>query len=101
MIAPHVLDGPRLLADGGILDPLPMAPISAVNADLTIAVSLSGSEAGGGEPDDDGPSATTEWLGRMRRSTTALFDAGPPDESEDKLSTPPRRCRCRASAASR
>jgi NTE family protein len=84
VIVPHVLDG-RLLADGGILDPLPMAPISAVNADLTIAVSLSGSEAGGDEPDDDGPSATTEWLGRMWRSTTALFDAGPPDESEDEL----------------
>ncbi|HEY2448321.1 MAG TPA: patatin-like phospholipase family protein, partial [Mycobacterium sp.] len=49
VIAPHVVDG-RLLADGGILDPLPMAPISAVNADLTIAVSLSGSETGG-EPE--------------------------------------------------
>src|ERR1700734_2418075 len=46
VIAPHVIDG-RLLADGGILDPLPMAPIAAVNADLTIAVSLSGSEAVG------------------------------------------------------
>jgi NTE family protein len=74
VIAPHVLDG-RLLADGGILDPLPMAPIAAVNADLTIAVSLSGSEAGGEEPDDAGPSATTEWLTRMWRSTTSLFDA--------------------------
>jgi NTE family protein len=84
VIVPHVLDG-RLLADGGILDPLPMAPIAAVNADLTIAVSLSGSEAGGDEPEDDGPSATTEWLGRMWRSTTALFDAGQSDESEDKL----------------
>jgi NTE family protein len=89
VIAPHVLDG-RLLADGGILDPLPMAPISAVNADLTIAVSLSGSEAGGDEPTGDGPRATTEWLGRMWRSTTALFDAGPSDagqsdESEDSL----------------
>ena len=38
VITPHVFDG-RLLADGGILDPLPMAPIAAVNADLTIAVS--------------------------------------------------------------
>ena len=43
IIAPHVLDG-RLLADGGILDPLPMAPIAAVNADLTIAVSLGGAD---------------------------------------------------------
>ena len=43
MITPHVLDG-RLLADGGILDPLPMAPIAAVNADVTIAVSLTGDD---------------------------------------------------------
>jgi NTE family protein len=73
VIAPHVLDG-RLLADGGILDPLPMAPITAVNADLTIAVSLSGSEAAGEEPEGTGPRATTEWLTRMWRSTAALFD---------------------------
>jgi NTE family protein len=74
VIVPHVLDG-RLLADGGILDPLPMAPISAVNADLTIAVSLAGSEAAGrDEPDHTEPNATTEWLSRMWRSTATLFD---------------------------
>ena len=71
VIAPHVVDG-RLLADGGILDPLPMAPIAAVNADLTIAVSLAGSETGGdAEPE---PRPTTEWLNRMLTSTSALFD---------------------------
>lgn len=72
IFTPHVLDG-RLLADGGILDPLPMAPLSAVNADLTIAVSLSG-----GDPavrlNEPEPRVTTEWLGRMWRSTTALLD---------------------------
>lgn len=74
VITPHVLDG-RLLADGGILDPLPMAPIAAVNADLTIAVSLSGSEAGGRfEPTESEPRATTEWLNRMWRSTSSLLD---------------------------
>ena len=74
VITPHVLDG-RLLADGGILDPLPMAPIAAVNADLTIAVSLSGSEAGGRyEPTDSEPRASTEWLNRMWRSTSSLLD---------------------------
>jgi NTE family protein len=71
VIAPHVVDG-RLLADGGILDPLPMAPIAAVNADLTIAVSLSGSETGG-DPEPE-PRPTTEWLNRMLRSTSAMFD---------------------------
>jgi NTE family protein len=76
VITPHVLDG-RLLADGGILDPLPMAPIAAVNADLTIAVSLAGSESGGREePAGSEPSATADWLNRMWRSTTALFDTG-------------------------
>lgn len=72
VIAPHVLDG-RLLGDGGILDPLPMAPIAAVNADLTIAVSVSGSEpeTPATEP---GPRPTTEWLNRMMRSTSAVLD---------------------------
>ena len=71
VIAPHVIDG-RLLADGGILDPLPMAPIAAVNAALTIAVSLSGSEPHGNH--DPAPRPTTEWLNRMLGSTSALFD---------------------------
>jgi NTE family protein len=91
VITPHVFDG-RLLADGGILDPLPMAPIAAVNADLTIAVSLAGSEAGGRyEPTETEPRATTEWLSRMWRSTTSLFESNravtPPDEtaSADEL----------------
>jgi NTE family protein len=82
----------RLLADGGILDPLPMAPIAAVAADLTIAVSLSGSEAGGRyEPTETEPRATTEWLSGMWRSTTALFESNrtvaAPDEpdSADEL----------------
>jgi NTE family protein len=71
VIAPHEIDG-RLLADGGILDPLPMAPIAAVNADLTIAVSLNGNEPGATR--DAEPGITAEWLNRMVRSTTALFD---------------------------
>ena len=72
VIAPHVVDG-RLLADGGILDPLPMAPIAAVNADLTIAVSLSGNESEAEREAESRPA--TEWLNRMMRSTSALFDA--------------------------
>ena len=75
VITPHILDG-RLLADGGILDPLPMAPIAAVNADLTIAVSLSGDEADGrtGPPESE-PRATTEWWNKMWRSTSSLFES--------------------------
>ncbi|WP_409428587.1 patatin-like phospholipase family protein [Mycobacterium sp. SMC-11] len=75
VIAPHVVEG-RLLADGGILDPLPMAPLSAVNADLTLAVSLNG-----GDPTAAGPAAQDSErdvpagrLNRMWRSTSALLD---------------------------
>jgi NTE family protein len=74
VITPHVLDG-RLLADGGILDPLPMAPVAAVNADVTIAVSLGGSESGGTAPDDGELQSTADWLNRLLRSTSALLDS--------------------------
>ncbi|MGD9620106.1 MAG: patatin-like phospholipase family protein [Mycolicibacterium sp.] len=71
VITPHVLGG-RLLADGGILDPIPMAPIAAVVADATIAVSLSGDDPhtrrGAGE------SLTSDLLSRMWRSTSSLLD---------------------------
>lgn len=85
VIAPHVLDG-RLLADGGILDPLPLAPVAAANADLTVAVSVSGWDVA-----EDGAeiSPTRERLNRLRRSTTALLerwntglDANDPGEPE-------------------
>ncbi|KAA8966312.1 patatin-like phospholipase family protein [Mycobacterium sp.] len=72
VIAPYVIDG-RLLADGGILDPLPMAPIAAINADLAIAVSLNGSESGAEREADTSPAA--DWLNRMVRSTSTLFEA--------------------------
>jgi NTE family protein len=70
VIKPHVLDG-RLLADGGILDPLPMAPLAAVNADLTIAVSLGGDDP---QPSSSEPEPSSDLLNKMWRSTTALLD---------------------------
>lgn len=39
-ISPVVLNG-RLLADGGLLNPVPVAPTAAAPADVTVAVSLS------------------------------------------------------------
>lgn len=74
VIAPHALGG-RLLGDGGILDPLPMAPIAAVNADLTIAVSVSGGDPGTAAcPGDRESRPTAEWLNRMLRSTSGVLD---------------------------
>ena len=78
VIAPHVLDG-RLLADGGILDPVPMAPIAAVNADLTIAVSLNGGQSDAPADQSASPETrgTTEWLNKLLRSTSSLLDTAP------------------------
>ncbi|MGI9163940.1 MAG: patatin-like phospholipase family protein [Mycobacterium sp.] len=73
VIAPHVMDG-RMLADGGILDPLPIAPIAAVNADLVIAVSVSGTEADLGDQLGGDARPTRERLNRLLRSTSALLD---------------------------
>ncbi|MGV0990748.1 MAG: patatin-like phospholipase family protein [Mycobacterium sp.] len=73
VIAPHVMDG-RMLADGGILDPLPIAPIAAVNADLTIAVSVSGTEGDIGDQLGGDVRPTRERLNRLLRSTSALLD---------------------------
>lgn len=73
VIAPHLLDG-RMLADGGILDPLPIAPIAAINADLTIAVSVSGTEADVGDQLAGDVRPTRERLNRLLRSTSALLE---------------------------
>ena len=44
VITPIIVNG-RLLADGGLMDPLPMAPTTAIPADAVVAVSLNGTRA--------------------------------------------------------
>lgn len=77
VITPVVLNG-RLLADGGLMDPVPIAPTSASGADLTVAVSLDGPSRG----DPDGPTVqesaeprpVDEWIDRFRSSASQLLD---------------------------
>jgi NTE family protein len=73
MISPHVLDG-RVLADGGILDPLPVAPLAGASADLTVAVSLNGDDLEARRAEAAEPRPTAEWLNRLLRSTSALLE---------------------------
>jgi NTE family protein len=75
MIAPYIADG-RVLADGGILDPLPVSPLAGANGDVTIAVSLSGGDSDGTRyrPPGSEPTAAVEWFNRLVRSTSALFE---------------------------
>ncbi|ATQ28916.1 esterase [Rhodococcus ruber Chol-4] len=77
VITPYVLNG-RVLADGGILDPLPLAPILAAGADVTIGVSLGAEErdVDGGAPAHASaePRPVDEWIGRFRRSAAQLLE---------------------------
>jgi NTE family protein len=45
-MTPVMLNG-RLLADGGLMNPVPIAPMAGVHADLTVAISLGGERRGG------------------------------------------------------
>ena len=74
MISPYISDG-RVLADGGILDPLPVGPLAGTNADVTIAVSLNGDSDDGRYHRSDGElSAAAEWFNRLVRNTSALLE---------------------------
>ncbi|TYL49932.1 esterase [Nocardioides sp. BGMRC 2183] len=68
LLTPAVVDG-RLLVDGGLMNPLPLAPAAAVAADFTLAVSLQGPrEPGESEAPARGFSARrAEWAAGMRR----------------------------------
>ena len=75
-ITPVMLNG-RLLADGGMMNPIPIAPLSALQSDVTVAVTLAG------DPDDQSgrapvhasaePRPTGEWLERLRRNAGQIL----------------------------
>src|SRR5206468_8533465 len=76
IFSPVMLNG-RLLADGGLMDPLPVAPTAATRADVTIGVSLGGDrtlreEAPARETAEDRP--MEEWVDRFRRGMSHLLD---------------------------
>jgi NTE family protein len=76
-ITPITLNG-RVLVDGGLMDPVPIAPMASLEADLTVAVSLSGERVGSqgapaSESADERPPA--EWRDRVRRATAHHTDS--------------------------
>ncbi|WP_173922505.1 patatin-like phospholipase family protein [Agromyces sp. Marseille-P2726] len=76
-ITPVMLNG-RLLADGGLLNPVPLAPTSAARADLTIAVSLSGDGTTPASLAPERESAEVQpaedWFDRFRRTASGVLD---------------------------
>jgi NTE family protein len=76
VITPVVLNG-RLLADGGLMNPVPIAPTAALGADLTVAISLNGESRilrGARSPTSESadPRPVEEWGDRFRRGIRAL-----------------------------
>jgi NTE family protein len=72
VISPVVV-GDRVLADGGILDPLPVVPTLAIHhADLTIGISLAGDRDPAPEPGVRIIRPIDDWVTRLRRSAAQL-----------------------------
>jgi NTE family protein len=77
VFTPVVLNG-RVLVDGGLMDPVPVAPTASARADVTIAVDLGGERSGShdGSPAyesaEDRP--VEEWGERFRRGASNLLD---------------------------
>lgn len=88
VFSPVVLNG-RVLVDGGMMDPVPVAPMASSQADLVIAVDLGGERSVAQPQDEHGapvgesaaPRGVEEWSDRFRRGASALFD----DESVRSL----------------
>ncbi|UTI63658.1 patatin-like phospholipase family protein [Paraconexibacter antarcticus] len=85
-IFPPVLLNGRMLVDGGLMDPVPVAPTAAVPADLTIAISLGGERSAGGAgpagaavvsgsaAETAEPRPIDEWAERFRRGAAQALD---------------------------
>lgn len=77
VITPVVLNG-RLLVDGGLMNPIPIAPTAASGADAVVAVSLAGDVDGPTEralaQESAEPRPVEEWLDRFRRTTASVLD---------------------------
>jgi NTE family protein len=78
-ISPVMLNG-RLLADGGMMNPIPIAPLAAAHADVTVGVSLAGEPDGStrrmpatgassaARPDEE------QWSARLRHGADQVLD---------------------------
>jgi NTE family protein len=77
IFTPVMLNG-RLLADGGLMDPVPVAPTASVHSDLTVAVDLSGERTAGAAGAPERVTAegrpVEEWSERFRRGASQLLD---------------------------
>lgn len=86
-IPPVMLNG-RLLADGVMTNPVPIAPLSGLDVDLVVAVDVNGtprdpSVRAGRVHESADPRPAGEWQERLRRTASQVFD----NETGRRLST--------------
>ena len=74
-LVPTFLNG-RVLVDGGVLNPVPVAPVAATHVDHTIAVSLAGHEGAARGPVSESADVEPEsqWSERIRERAGRWFD---------------------------
>ena len=77
VFTPLMLNG-RVLVDGGLMDPVPVAPTASAHADITLGVDLGGDRMAS---PDGAPARETaearpieEWAERFRRGAANVFD---------------------------
>lgn len=73
VITPVVLNG-RLLADGGLMNPVPVSPTPAMRGDAVVAIGLHGESAGAPQTASAEPQPMEEWSERFRRGASRLLD---------------------------
>jgi NTE family protein len=88
VITPVVMNG-RLLADGGLMNPVPIEPTAASAADLTIAISLQGDRSARDPSSPAREPATPTWreelVDRVRRTVGRERDLEPEPVEPDPL----------------
>lgn len=77
-ITPVMLNG-RLLADGAMVNPVPIAPLSGLDVDLVVAVNVNGTPRDpsarlGRVRESADPRPVAEWQERLRRTASQVFD---------------------------
>lgn len=77
IFSPVLLNG-RVLADGGLMDPIPIGPTAAVPVDATIAIGLGGERDGAAAvaaAETSEPQPVEEWGERFRRGAAQVLDS--------------------------
>lgn len=78
MITPIMVNG-RLLVDGAVLNPVPMEPVTAVDADFSMAVALAGDKprsfAARPAKETSAQRPANEWLDRFVRSAAGVWES--------------------------